>query len=127
MVLHPDKFNKHVQYAWRFDPCEIAPEGGTLVSPEQRQQRRARAREPVASPMMSSTSEGRQSRFDGFGLLVSATGLDPEPETYTIVLRMKSTVRTCRCLSCIVSDPNDHFGHYDVAMGIAWVTPIGEI
>ena len=24
MVLHPGKFNKHVQYAWRFDPCEVA-------------------------------------------------------------------------------------------------------
>ena len=23
MVLHPDKYNKHVQYAWRFDPCEL--------------------------------------------------------------------------------------------------------
>ena len=27
MVLHPDKYNKHVQYAWRFDPCELAPAG----------------------------------------------------------------------------------------------------
>ena len=47
MILHPEKFNKHVQYAWRFDPCEIAPEGGVLVSPEQRQQRRAPARQPM--------------------------------------------------------------------------------
>ena len=27
MVLHPDKYNKHVQYAWRFDPCELVPAG----------------------------------------------------------------------------------------------------
>ena len=23
MILHPDKWNRHVQYAWRFDPCEL--------------------------------------------------------------------------------------------------------
>ena len=23
VVLHPAKYNKHVQYAWRFDPCEL--------------------------------------------------------------------------------------------------------
>ena len=27
MVLHPDKYNKHVQYAWRFDPCELRAPG----------------------------------------------------------------------------------------------------
>ena len=32
MVLHPGKFNKHVQYAWRFDPSELSPQGG-LVAP----------------------------------------------------------------------------------------------
>ena len=32
MVLHPDKFNKHVQYAWRFDPCDIASGGGQLAA-----------------------------------------------------------------------------------------------
>jgi hypothetical protein len=25
LVLLPSKWNKHVQYAWRFDPCELAP------------------------------------------------------------------------------------------------------
>ena len=23
LVLLPEKWNKHVQYAWRFDPCEL--------------------------------------------------------------------------------------------------------
>jgi len=27
MILHPDKWNKHVQYAWRFDPCELGVQG----------------------------------------------------------------------------------------------------
>ena len=31
LVLHPHKWNRHVQYAWRFDPCEIAVGGGKLV------------------------------------------------------------------------------------------------
>ena len=31
LVLHPDKYNKHVQYAWRFDPCELVEGGGKLA------------------------------------------------------------------------------------------------
>ena len=31
LVLHPDKWNKHVQYAWRFDPCELVEGGGKLA------------------------------------------------------------------------------------------------
>ena len=30
MVLHPGKFNKHVQYAWRFDPSELSADGQFL-------------------------------------------------------------------------------------------------
>ena len=45
MVLLPDKFNKHVQYAWRYDPCEIATAGGELKSVGQR--RAAKPRAPV--------------------------------------------------------------------------------
>ena len=37
MVLPPDKYNKHVQYAWRFDPCELGPQG----------QRKPRPRAPL--------------------------------------------------------------------------------
>ena len=25
-MLHPKKFNRHVQYAWRLDPCELGLE-----------------------------------------------------------------------------------------------------
>ena len=31
LVLHPDKWNKHVQYARRFDPCELMEGGGKLA------------------------------------------------------------------------------------------------
>ena len=24
LFLRPDKWNRHVQYAWRYDPCELA-------------------------------------------------------------------------------------------------------
>ena len=27
LILLPKKWNKQVQYAWRFDPCELAPTG----------------------------------------------------------------------------------------------------
>ena len=27
LVLRPDKWNAQVQYAWRYDPCELAPAG----------------------------------------------------------------------------------------------------
>jgi hypothetical protein len=37
MVLHPDKYNKHMQYAWRFYPCELVAPG----------QQKSRPREPV--------------------------------------------------------------------------------
>ena len=33
LVLLPEKWNKHVQYAWRFDPCELAPLGGVVPPP----------------------------------------------------------------------------------------------
>ncbi len=25
LILLPQKWNKQVQYAWRYDPCELAP------------------------------------------------------------------------------------------------------
>ena len=43
MVLHPLKYNKHVQYAWRFDPCEIVPEGS----------RKPRLRQPMEEECMT--------------------------------------------------------------------------
>ena len=27
LILLPQKWNRHVQYAWRFDPCELLPQG----------------------------------------------------------------------------------------------------
>jgi hypothetical protein len=35
MVLHPSKYNKHVQYAWRFDPCELVPQGARKPPPRE--------------------------------------------------------------------------------------------
>ena len=33
MVLHPDKYNRQVQYAWRFDPCELVAPGQQKTCP----------------------------------------------------------------------------------------------
>ena len=33
LVLLPDKWNKQVQYAWRFDPCELVPAGARKPAP----------------------------------------------------------------------------------------------
>ena len=33
MILHPDKWNRHVQYAWRFDPCELVRAGSRKPPP----------------------------------------------------------------------------------------------
>ena len=33
LVLLPEKWNRHVQYAWRFDPCELAPPGSAVPHP----------------------------------------------------------------------------------------------
>lgn len=44
MVLHPNKYNKHVQYAWRFHPCEV--KDGKLVAADAAQ-RKAPLREPL--------------------------------------------------------------------------------
>ena len=30
-MLLPEKWNKHVQYAWRFDPCELAASAATAT------------------------------------------------------------------------------------------------
>ena len=27
LFLYPKRWNKHVQYAWRYDPCELGPQG----------------------------------------------------------------------------------------------------
>ena len=35
LILLPDKWNKQVQYAWRFDPCELGPQGRTKPPPRQ--------------------------------------------------------------------------------------------
>eukprot|EP00966_Prymnesium_polylepis_P330702 7386322-Prymnesium_polylepis.1 len=32
-MLLPKKWNKQLQYAWRFDPCELAPPGTTRPPP----------------------------------------------------------------------------------------------
>ena len=50
MVLHPDKFNKHVQYAWRFDPSELVRGGGGLVAPGQAE---GAPREPVVDDCLT--------------------------------------------------------------------------
>ena len=34
MVLHPDKYNRQVQYAWRFDPCELVAPGQQKPRPQ---------------------------------------------------------------------------------------------
>ena len=44
MVLHPSKYNKHVQYAWRFDPSELVGAEGVLGAPGQA---RGAPREPL--------------------------------------------------------------------------------
>ena len=28
LFLHPSRWNKHVQYAWRYDSCELGVQGG---------------------------------------------------------------------------------------------------
>ena len=33
LVLLPEKWNKHVQYAWRYDACELAPKGRRKPKP----------------------------------------------------------------------------------------------
>ena len=33
LVLQPQKWNKHVQYAWRYDPCELLPQGSPRPPP----------------------------------------------------------------------------------------------
>ena len=58
MVLHPDKYNRHVQYAWRFDPCELQAPG----------QQKPRPREPLVDDAMmlllTETADDRS--FDEF-------------------------------------------------------------
>ena len=34
LILLPQNWNKHVQYAWRFDPCELAPQGAAKPPPQ---------------------------------------------------------------------------------------------
>ena len=33
LVLIPKKWNKHVQYAWRYDPCELTAQGSARATP----------------------------------------------------------------------------------------------
>ena len=33
IFLQPEKWNKHVQYAWRFDPCELVSQGAGRAPP----------------------------------------------------------------------------------------------
>ena len=33
LVLLPEKWNRHVQYAWRFDPCELVVQGSAVLLP----------------------------------------------------------------------------------------------
>ena len=34
LFLKPDDWNRHVQYAWRFDPCELVPQGAAKPPPQ---------------------------------------------------------------------------------------------
>ena len=33
LILLPKKWNRHVQYAWRFGPCELGPQGARKPPP----------------------------------------------------------------------------------------------
>ena len=33
LVLLPEKWNRHVQYAWRFDPCELVAQASAVPAP----------------------------------------------------------------------------------------------
>ena len=33
LFLKPAKWNAHVQYAWRYDPCELTPQGAARPPP----------------------------------------------------------------------------------------------
>ena len=33
LILLPNRWNRHVQYAWRYDPCELAPQGAPKPPP----------------------------------------------------------------------------------------------
>ena len=35
LFLQPEKWNKHVQYAWRFDPCELVRQGAARPPPRE--------------------------------------------------------------------------------------------
>ena len=35
LVLLPEKWNRHVQYAWRFDPCELVQQGAARPAPRE--------------------------------------------------------------------------------------------
>ena len=47
MVLLPEKWNRQVKYAWRFDPCELTQPG----------QRKPAPRDPTIEPWTSQMSE----------------------------------------------------------------------
>lgn len=34
LCLKPGNWNRHVQYAWRYDPCELAPQGTARPPPQ---------------------------------------------------------------------------------------------
>ena len=69
LILKPDKWNKHVQYGWRYDPCELASHSQMRRSPQPHARRaapppRARARGPVGHAMRRDRSLDDPS--DGF-------------------------------------------------------------
>ena len=35
LFLRPEKWNSHVQYGWRYDPCELAPQGAARPPPRE--------------------------------------------------------------------------------------------
>ena len=37
LFLRLEKWNSHVQYAWRYDPCELAPQGAARLPPREPQ------------------------------------------------------------------------------------------
>ena len=34
LILLPNRWNRHVQYAWRYDACELAPQGAPKPPPQ---------------------------------------------------------------------------------------------
>ena len=55
LVLRPAKWNRHVQYAWRFDPCELG-----MQRQQQRTARRPRVQPDVSDEEYLATEDERE-------------------------------------------------------------------